>query len=70
MYDRAVTAPAGTRLTIEAGEESRTVELYSPEGMKLVAALWVKLAAEFRLMYQPSWLGRSEERRVGKECRL
>jgi cephalosporin hydroxylase len=57
MYDRAVVTGANARLTVETDLDSRTVDLYTDEGMKLVAGLWVKLAAQFRLMYEPSWLG-------------
>lgn len=61
MYERGLQAGPGTRIVLEQrvpGETaSRGVDLYSPEGMALVAGLWVKLAAQFKLMYEPSWLG-------------
>jgi cephalosporin hydroxylase len=53
----AVEAPAGTRLTLTHGPESRTVDLYSRDGLQLVGSLWTKLSAEYRLMYEPTWLG-------------
>lgn len=46
-----------SRLTLLTGDSSVTVDLYSDEGLNLMAALWVKMATHFRLMYQPSWLG-------------
>jgi len=52
-----VLAPPGTRLRLAAGAEDTEVDLYSEEGRDLVAALWMKLATEFRLMYEPTWLG-------------
>jgi len=57
MYDRTVIAGPGTRIAIESGGECRTFDLYTPEGARAVAALWVKLAAQFRIMYEPTWLG-------------
>src|ERR1700730_14568739 len=52
-----VTARAGSQDTVISEGQTHTVELYSPEGVALVSALWVKLAAEFRVMYEPRWLG-------------
>lgn len=52
-----VKAPAGSRLTLVGDGGSRTVDLYSAEGVQLVASLWLKLSAEYRLMYEPTWLG-------------
>lgn len=51
-------AGADARLTLTTGNASTTVDLYSPEGLDLVSNLWVKLAAQHRLMYEVSWLGR------------
>lgn len=52
-----VHAPAGSQLTLSQDGASRTVDLYSPDGLTLVAALWTKLSAEYRLMYEPLWMG-------------
>lgn len=52
-----IDAPAGSRLTLSHGGESRTVDMYSREGLALLAGLWTKLSAEYRLMYEPSWMG-------------
>jgi cephalosporin hydroxylase len=57
MYDRSIITGAGTQLSIRSGGRETTVDLYSSEGLQAVAALWVKLSAEFRLMYEPTWLG-------------
>jgi cephalosporin hydroxylase len=52
------TAPAGSRLTLESNGERSTVDLYSREGLDMLSNLWIKAAAEHRLMYEPTWLGR------------
>lgn len=44
-------------ITLTSGKKSQTVGLYSPEGLRLIASLWVKLSAEYRLMYELTWLG-------------
>lgn len=54
---RDVVAPVDSRLTLATGNRSDTVQLYSPDGIAMVAALWLKLCAEYRLMYEPTWLG-------------
>lgn len=40
----------------ENGEEQQ-VELYSPEGIKLVTELWIKTSFYHKVMYEPTWLG-------------
>ena len=58
MYDQTLATDAGTRLTITTGGGTAIeTDLYSPQGLALVASLWLKLSAENRLMYQHSWLG-------------
>jgi len=47
-----------SRLTLESAGERITVELYSRAGFELLTNLWIKAAAEHRLMYEPTWLGR------------
>ena len=36
----------------------KTVDLYSEEGFDMLSNLWIKVAAEKKLMYENSWLGR------------
>lgn len=48
-------APA--RITIASGNQTRTEDLFSPAGRDLVAGLWLELSAQFRLMYDLTWLG-------------
>lgn len=45
-------------LTLESAGQRTTVDLYSQDGFELVSNLWIKAAAERRLMYEPTWLGR------------
>lgn len=52
-----VLAGADTTLTVRSGGVETTVDLYSKEGFDLLSALRLKQAAEFKLMYEPSWLG-------------
>lgn len=52
------TAQAGATLTLNNAGEQTTVDLYSKEGLDLLSNLWIKSAAEHRLMYEPTWLGR------------
>lgn len=42
------------RLVDESGTE---VDVYSPEGVKLLAHFWIKAVCQNRLMYEPTWLG-------------
>ena len=52
------TARAGATLTLDDDGERTTVDLYSRDGLDLLSNLWIKSAAEHRLMYEPTWLGR------------
>lgn len=47
-----------SKLTLESAEERTTVDLYSREGLDFLSNLWIKSAAEHRLMYEPTWLDR------------
>ena len=47
-----------SKVILEAGGESFTVDLYSREGLDMLTNLWIKVAAQHRLMYEPKWLGR------------
>jgi len=51
-------AQAGSTLTLNNGEGETTVDIYSKEGLDLLTNLWIKSAAQHRLMYEPTWLGR------------
>ena len=57
MYDQTLVTDPHTTLTLTTGGASTDVDLYSRQGLELVAGLWLKLSAEHRLMYQHSWLG-------------
>ncbi len=45
------------KIKVENGDLSTEVDLYSEEGLKLVAELWTKTSCQHRLMYEPTWLG-------------
>lgn len=51
-------AKSGSKLTLDNGGELTTVDLYSDEGLDFLSNLWIKAAAEHRVMYEPTWLGR------------
>jgi cephalosporin hydroxylase len=51
-------ARPGSTLTLDNQGERSTVDLYSREGLDMLSNLWVKVAAEHRIMYEPTWLGR------------
>jgi cephalosporin hydroxylase len=55
---RNYEARPGSRLTLDNQGECSTVDLYSREGLDMLSNLWVKVAAEHRLPYEPTWLGR------------
>jgi cephalosporin hydroxylase len=57
MYDTGLVTGPDSTLTVATGGARSTVDLYSRQGLALVASLWLKLSAEFRLMYQLTWLG-------------
>jgi len=52
-----VEARAGATITLKSDGRVTEVSLYSPEGVALLNALRLKQAAEFKLMYEPHWLG-------------
>jgi len=51
-------ANAGSKVTLNNNGEQTTVDVYSREGLDLLSNLWIKSAAQHRLMYEPTWLGR------------
>lgn len=51
-------AKSGSKLTLDSEGELTTVDLYSAEGLDFLSNLWLKAAAEHRIMYEPTWLGR------------
>lgn len=52
-----IVARADATVTLVSGGRQTTVDLYSAEGLELLSALRLKQAAEFKLMYEPRWLG-------------
>lgn len=55
---RNYDAGIGATLTLENNGERTTANVYSREGLELLSNLWLKSAAQHRLMYEPTWLGR------------
>ena len=51
-------ARAGSKLALSNGDDVTTVDLYSREGLDMLSNLWIKVAAEHRLMYELNWLDR------------
>lgn len=51
------TAHPDATITLASRGQTTTVDLYSPEGLALVSDLWLKLSAEFKVMYEPTWMG-------------
>jgi len=48
----------GSLLILKNAAEQYEVNLYSREGFEMLSNLWIKVAAEFKLMYELTWLGR------------
>lgn len=57
MYDTKIVAKSDAQLSLTSEGKTQTVSLYSQEGLEFLAALWVKAGTQFRLMYEPTWLG-------------
>ncbi len=47
-----------TTLTLATAQETRTVDLYSQEGLGLVSRLWLKLYTQYKLTHDVTWMGR------------
>lgn len=45
------------KLTLEADGQTRTVDVFSQEGMELVSSLWVKICAHQKLTHNITWMG-------------
>lgn len=46
------------KIKIDRDDYSSEVDIYSKEGLKLIAELWMKVSCQYKLMYEPTWLGR------------
>jgi cephalosporin hydroxylase len=53
-----VYAPRDSTLTLDVGGDKLTVDLYTKEGFDLLNILLLKVGAEQKVMYEPTWLGR------------
>jgi len=45
------------KITLTQGRKSKTVDLYSEEGLELISSLWVKLYAQYKLTHDVTWMG-------------
>lgn len=45
------------KLTLEAHGQSKTVDVFSQEGLEMVSSLWVKLYAQYKLTHNCTWMG-------------
>lgn len=52
-----VVTTSDAQLTLSCNGLNQTVDLYSQKGLELIADLWIKVAAQYQLMYEPTWLG-------------
>lgn len=54
---RDVTAGPASVVVLRDGDKEIEAPLYSSEGVELLDALKLKQAAEFKAMYEPTWMG-------------
>lgn len=45
------------KITITGGKASKEVDIFTDEGLALVAQLWERVSFHHRLVYEPTWLG-------------
>lgn len=53
-----VIARSGATITLEDDGTKVVAQVYSSDGFQLLSNLWVKSAAQHRMMYEATWLGR------------
>ena len=49
---------SNSQIILKNENEQFEVNLYSQEGIEMLSNLWIKAAAEFKLMYELTWMGR------------
>jgi cephalosporin hydroxylase len=49
---------SNSKIILKNKNEEFEVNLYSQEGIEMLSNLWIKGAAEFKLMYELTWMGR------------
>jgi cephalosporin hydroxylase len=49
---------ADSSIILKNKDEQHEVNLYSQEGLDMLSNLWIKAAAEYKLMYELTWMGR------------
>lgn len=45
------------KLTLEAHGQTKTVDVFSQDGLEMVSSLWVKLYAQYKLTHNCTWMG-------------
>ena len=45
------------KVKTEIDNYSNEVDIYSEEGLRLIAELWMRVSCQYKLMYEPTWLG-------------
>jgi cephalosporin hydroxylase len=49
---------SSSKIILKNNDEEFEVNLYSKEGIEMLSNLWIKSAAEFKLNYELTWMGR------------
>lgn len=49
---------SNAKIALKNGGKEIEVNLYSEEGLAMLSNLWVKAAAEYKMMYEHTWMGR------------
>lgn len=57
MYNQDIIAMPDAKVSFSSQGKSWAADLYSREGLELVASLWLKLSCQYKLMYELTWLG-------------
>ena len=47
-----------SKVILKNSSDQFEVDLYSKEGLEMLSNLWLKVAVEYKLNYELSWLGR------------
>ena len=45
------------KIRISVDEKAKEVDIYSREGYEIMVKLWTKVSCQYRIMYEPTWLG-------------
>ncbi len=45
------------KIKVSTPNTNQEVDIYTPEGLKVLSDLWLKVSCHNRLMYEPTWMG-------------